>query len=124
MSAPFGNPVVHLELRTGDLARAAAFYRRLFGWKAEIVHLGSASYVTMGRGNPIEVGLVDHAPDDPLWLPYVQVGDVHEATERARLLGATVRLGPTEGPVGWRSVIAAPGGAEIGLWQPKPSGRP
>jgi len=40
-------------------------------------------------------------------------------TERARLLGATVLLEPREGPAGWRSVVAAPAGAELALWQPK-----
>ena len=124
MSSPFRalplrNPVVHLELRAHDVARAAVFYERLFDWTAEIVHAGEASYVILGRGNPVEVGIVADEPDGSLWLPYVEVADVHGATERACLLGATVRLGPVEGPFGWRSVIAAPLGAEIGLWQPK-----
>jgi hypothetical protein len=34
----------------------------------------------------------------PVWLPYVEVADVREATERARVLGATVALEPREGP--------------------------
>src|ERR671920_665823 len=42
-----------------------------------------------------------------LWLPYVEVADVGEATERARALGAAVVLEPREGPAGWRSVVAA-----------------
>jgi predicted enzyme related to lactoylglutathione lyase len=54
-----------------------------------------------------------------LWLPYVEVADISETTERARLLGAAVLLEPREGPVGWRSVVAVPAGAEIALWQPK-----
>jgi predicted enzyme related to lactoylglutathione lyase len=28
-------PLVHLELHTGTLSRAAAFYTRLFGWHME-----------------------------------------------------------------------------------------
>jgi predicted enzyme related to lactoylglutathione lyase len=39
--------------------------------------------------------------------------------ERARLLGATVVLEPREGPVGWRSIVAVPAGAQIALWQSK-----
>jgi predicted enzyme related to lactoylglutathione lyase len=34
-----------------------------------------------------------------------------------------VVLEPREGPAGWRSVIAAPAGAEIALWQPKAAPR-
>lgn len=55
-----------------------------------------------------------------MWLPYVEVADVVEATERARLLGASVLLAPREGPVGWRSIVSAPASAEIALWEPKP----
>jgi predicted enzyme related to lactoylglutathione lyase len=47
------------------------------------------------------------------------VSDLVEATERARLLGATVLLEPREGPVGWRSIVVVPAGASVALWQPK-----
>ena len=39
------NPIVHLELQTGNLPRACGFYTRLFGWTAERVHLGSLTYL-------------------------------------------------------------------------------
>ncbi|HKF80010.1 MAG TPA: hypothetical protein VKB17_04225, partial [Thermoleophilaceae bacterium] len=55
----------------------------------------------------------------PLWLPYVEVGELAEVTERARLFGADVLLEPREGPAGWRSVVATPAGGEIAFWQPK-----
>jgi predicted enzyme related to lactoylglutathione lyase len=54
-----------------------------------------------------------------MWLPYVQVDCVDEATDRARELGAGVLLAPREGPAGWRSVIATPEGGQIALWQQK-----
>jgi uncharacterized protein len=68
----------------------------------------------------IDAGIVERDLERPVWLPYVEVGDVAEATERARQLGASVVLEPREGPAGWRSIIAPRSGAEIGLWQPKP----
>jgi predicted enzyme related to lactoylglutathione lyase len=55
----------------------------------------------------------------PLWLPYVEVADIAEATERARGLGASVLLESREGPAGWRSVVSASEGGEIAFWQPK-----
>ena len=41
------DPVVHLELHTGELARACDFYGGLFGWPAE--RIGS-SYTAIGPG--------------------------------------------------------------------------
>jgi predicted enzyme related to lactoylglutathione lyase len=113
------DPVVHLELHTGNLPRACAFYTRLFGWHAEKVHAGCGSYLSLDLGGAMAGGVVERNAHRPLWLPYVQVLDVVEATERACMLGASVLLEPREGPAGWRSVVAAPAGAEIALWQTK-----
>jgi predicted enzyme related to lactoylglutathione lyase len=113
------NPVVHLELRTENLARACAFYTRLFDWRAETIEVDCGSYLALKLGGAIEGGVVERDSERSLWLPYVGVADVLDATKRARLLGASVLLGPIEGPAGWRSVIAAPGCAEIALWQAK-----
>jgi predicted enzyme related to lactoylglutathione lyase len=81
--------------------------------------VGSESYLALGLANAIEGGIVERDQERALWLPYVEVADVAEATERARLLGAAVPLEPREGPAGWRSVVATPGGGEVALWQPK-----
>jgi predicted enzyme related to lactoylglutathione lyase len=118
MPAPH-NALVHIELHTGNLPRACAFYTRMFGWRAETIHMGCRSYLAMDVGQGIEGGVVERETERSLWLPYVQVDDVEEATERGRSLGATVVLDPREGPAGWRSVLAAPAGAEVALWQPK-----
>jgi predicted enzyme related to lactoylglutathione lyase len=117
------HPVIHLELHTGNLPRACAFYTRLFGWRAETIDVSCGSYVALELGNGMEGGVVECDTRRPLWLPYVEVADVSEATERARRLGASVPLEPREGPAGWRSVLAAPSGAEIALWQPKARSR-
>jgi predicted enzyme related to lactoylglutathione lyase len=119
MKPACANPVVHLELHTENLARACAFYTRLFGWGTEQVDVGGGSYLTLGLGNGLQGGVVEGDSGASLWLPYVEVPDVAEVTERAGWLGAVVIVEPREGPVGWRSVVAAPAGAEIALWQPK-----
>lgn len=114
------NPVVHLELLTGNLPRACAFYTRLFGWQAEqVTACAGGRYMTLDIGDAIEGGVVEREIARPLWLPYVQVCDIDAATEQARCQGARVLLGPREGPAGWRSVLAAPDGAEVALWRPK-----
>jgi predicted enzyme related to lactoylglutathione lyase len=116
------NPLVHLELHTGNLPRACAFYTQLFGWPTEKIELDCGSYFALGLGNGIEGGVVEHDTPRAMWLPYVQVGDVARHTEQARQLGASVLLAPREGPAGWRSVVATPEGAEIALWQCKRHG--
>lgn len=121
MAPAASNPVVHLELHTCNSARACAFYKELFGWPIERIDAGSGSYLALELGRGIEGGVVERDAERSLWLPYVEVPDVHEAAERARGLGASVLLEPREGPAGWRSVVAAPAAAEIALWQPKGS---
>jgi predicted enzyme related to lactoylglutathione lyase len=113
------NPVVHLELQTANLSRACAFYTRLFGWRAETIDAGFGSYLALELADGIEGGVVERDSERSLWLPYVEIADVADATDRARRLGASVLLEPREGPAGWRSVVAVPAGAEIALWQPK-----
>jgi predicted enzyme related to lactoylglutathione lyase len=113
------NPVVHLELHTGNLPRACSFYAKLFGWRSEMVEVGRRPYLALGLGDRIEGGGVECQTQHPLWLPYVEVEHVIEATQHARRLGASVLLEPREGPAGWRSVIGIPAGGEIALWQGK-----
>jgi predicted enzyme related to lactoylglutathione lyase len=112
-------PVVHLELHTGDLRRARAFYAELCGWRQERIDAGCGSYLALELGGGVGGGIVECATERPLWLPYVEVAEIAEATARARQLGASVLLEPREGPAGWRSVVATPTGGEIAFWQPK-----
>ena len=112
-------PVVHLELHTGDLAGARAFYAGLCDWRPEQIAVRGTSYLALELGGALGGGIVECAARRPLWLPYVRVSDVNEATERARQLGATVLLEPREGPAGWRGVVAAPAAGELAFWQPK-----
>jgi predicted enzyme related to lactoylglutathione lyase len=112
-------PVVHLELHTGDLAGASAFYAGLFGWRPERIETPRGSYEALDLARGLGGGIVECAVPRSLWLPYVEVDDVAEATERARRSGAAIMLAPREGPAGWRSVVATPAGGEIALWQTK-----
>ena len=119
MSPRAANPVVHLELHTGDLAGACGLYARLLGWRAEDVATATGDYHALDVGPRVGGGVVECPTRRPLWLPYVEVSDIAAVTDRARRLGARVALEPREGPAGWRSVLATPAGAELALWQPK-----
>jgi predicted enzyme related to lactoylglutathione lyase len=119
MFQPSRSPVVHLELHSGNLARACSFYSQVCGWRVERVEAGHRSYHVLEWGGPLEGGIVECGTDRALWLPYVEVASLDEAMERAQRLGATVLLEPREGPAGWRSVVHVPEGGEIAFWQSK-----
>jgi uncharacterized protein len=112
-------PVVHLELHTGDKGRAGTFLTRLLHWRPELVGPNGASYLAVDIGASIGGGIVECGARKPLWLPYVEVDRIEQATEAARHLGATVLLSPREGPAGWRSVVSSPSAGEIALWEAK-----
>jgi uncharacterized protein len=117
------NPFVHVELTTGDPAKAKSFYGTLFDWKLEDVEAAPGMTYTMIRvGDGTGGGMMKTpAPGVPTaWLPYVLVKDVVESTAKAKSLGATVMKDVTEVMnAGSFSVILDPTGAAIGLWQPK-----
>ena len=113
------HPVVHLELHTRDLCEASAFYRRLFEWHPEQVETRAGSYLALGIGGDVGGGIVECPTPAPVWLPYVEVDEIHRTTDTAKRLGARVTLEPREGPCGWRSVVSTPRGGEVALWQPK-----
>jgi predicted enzyme related to lactoylglutathione lyase len=112
-------PVVHLELHTGDLTQAELLYAQLCGWRAERIEAADGSYVALELGPSFGGGIVQCESRKPVWLPYVEVECIDDVTERARALGASVLVEPREGPAGWRSVVDTPAGGEIAFWQQK-----
>lgn len=112
-------PVVHLELRTANLARACAFYRELLGWRPDPVRTSCGAYMALDLGLGVGGGVAEIESERPLWVPYAEVGNIDLATERAAELGAEVLVEPREGPAGWRSTISTPAAGAIALWQSK-----
>src|SRR5881409_3542864 len=101
-------PLVYLELHTGDLPRARALYAELCGWRQEEIDTPSGSYLALELGGALGGGIVECGTRRPVWLPYVEVGEIDKQTEQARQVGAHVLLEPREGPAGWRSVVSTP----------------
>jgi predicted enzyme related to lactoylglutathione lyase len=112
-------PVVHLELLTSDLSAARELYGALCGWTPDRVLTDHGSYLALDMGRRLGGGIVESPAARPMWLPYVQVGDISTATDRALSLGAALLLAPREGPAGWRSVVSSPAGGELAFWQQK-----
>ena len=116
------NPFVHVELNTTDVAKAKAFYTKLFDWTMEEMPMPGGSYTMIKVGEGTGGGLMKHQmPGAPsMWLAYVLVDDIEAATRKAKSLGASVIKDVTEVMgAGWFSIIADPTGAALGLWKPK-----
>lgn len=118
------NPFVHVELNTPDLEKARRFYSQLFQWKlAEMsnpaVPGGSYTMIEVGAGTG--GGMMKQIPGGPSgWLAYVEVDDIHAATQKAESLGGKVMKDVTEVVgMGWFSFIQDPTGAVLGLWKSK-----
>ena len=118
------NPFVHVELNTSDPEKAKAFYSKLFQWELEevpnpAVPAGSYTMVKVGTGTG--GGIMKQVPGGPSgWLAYVEVEDIHVATQKAKSLGGKVMKDVTEVMgMGWFSFIQDPTGAVLGLWKSK-----
>jgi predicted enzyme related to lactoylglutathione lyase len=116
------NPFVHVELNTSDPEKAKAFYSKLFQWELEevpnpAVPVGSYTMVKVGTGTG--GGIMKQIPGGPSgWLAYVEVEDIHAATQKAKSLGGKVMKDVTEVMcMGWFSFIHDPTGAVLGLWK-------
>lgn len=114
-------PVVHLELRTGDVAGAQAFYEGMCGWRPEHIESRHGTYLGIDLAREFGGGIVESEEEreQAIWLPYAQVGDIRAAAQRAEQLGASVLLEPREGPAGWRTIIQTPAGGQLAFWQHK-----
>jgi predicted enzyme related to lactoylglutathione lyase len=119
MTSRAKSPVVHLELHTNDLATASEVYADLCGWRPNRIDTRHGSYLALDMGPGVGGGIVECPAARSMWLPYVEVAEIRDATRRAAALGAMVLLDAREGPAGWRSVVATPSGGELAFWQPK-----
>jgi predicted enzyme related to lactoylglutathione lyase len=99
------NPVVHLELTHRRPAGASAPYSDLCGWRPEPVETCAGRHLAFEFGAALAAGMVQTDAGRPVSMPDVQVDGTHEATDRARRLGAAVAVGPREGPVPAQATI-------------------
>ena len=118
------NPFIHAELATTNVAKAKAFYSKLFRWKLKDIPNSAAGgdYTMIDVGEGTGGGIMKQMrPGEPsAWMPYVLVKDIDAATKRAKKLRARIMKGVTEvEDMGWLSIIVDPTGAVLGLWEPK-----
>lgn len=116
-----GNPFAHIELNTGDVAKAKAFYKKLFDWKMKDMPMGPGmAYTILDAGKTPGGGMQVKMPEaPPMWLAYVEVADVKKTMAKAAKAGANVVLPFMDiGANGHLGVFVDPQGAALGVWAP------
>ncbi len=118
---------VWYELATTDVETAKAFYSSVVGWGAADASTPGSNYTIFTAGGAPVAGLakLQAGPQKagevpPQWRGYVGVDDVDAAISRAKKIGGTVHMPPTDVPnVSRFSVIADSQGATLALIESK-----
>src|SRR5262245_19845148 len=123
MSVPHGS-FTWYELMTTDTAAAKAFYGSVVGWGMQDMPMPGMTYTLLTVGDAPVSGLMELTPKaremgaPPGWIGYVVVDDVDATAAKAKSLGGSVHMPPTDIPDVCRfAVIADPQGAAIGLFK-------
>ncbi len=120
--APVGAPC-WIELFTTDTDAACAFYGELFGWTADSAGADFGGYVNLSLGDDRIAGCMaapaDHDGPTNFWTVYLAVADAAATSAAAEAHGGEVFLAPTQvADLGTMAILADPGGAGVGVWQP------
>jgi predicted enzyme related to lactoylglutathione lyase len=108
------NPIVHWELMVSDLAKAMAFYKRVFGWSLD----ATGEYVMVKTGGAVEGGMMARPPGAPAALnTYFAVDDIERTLREVVEAGGRVVVPRTEIPPGWFAMFLDPDGIAVGILQ-------
>lgn len=115
------------ELLTSDVKKAKEFYEKLLGWSHEDHQMKDMTYTMFKKGESLIGGLMQIPADKedlipPHWMSYILVDDLGETVEKAKNLGAEIKVSEKEVEgMGKLAVIKDPSGAHIAFWEPKKS---
>jgi uncharacterized protein len=119
---PWPNRFVWHDLMTTDAAKAQQFYCALFGWQIHEVPMHGFTYRMIMAG-PGPIGGIVEEKNIPHshWMPYAATSDVDAAAAKAKSLGGTVCVPPTDLPgTGRFAVVGDPQGAYLSLYKGLP----
>jgi uncharacterized protein len=104
-----------VDMWADDADPAGGFYARLFGWEAA---RGEYTLFQKDGSDVAGLGTPSQSPE-AAWTTYVWVDDVDAVAAKAREAGGEVRAEPFDSLDGGRmTILADPGGAVFGAWQP------
>lgn len=114
------------ELAAPDTKAAKDFYGKLLGWEFIDHDMGDMTY-TMIKSGDNECGGIWQIPADqqdqipPHWMSYIFVESLEQTLEKAKNMGATIKVPVTQvAEMGRFAVIADPLGAHIAFWESLP----
>jgi predicted enzyme related to lactoylglutathione lyase len=111
---------VWFEHHSNDIAKARAFYEKLFGWNTEMMAMSSGDPYAMIHNGEAAIGGYAQAPagSPPQWMSYLSVSDVDSAYKAALAAGAKSLVAPMDyGSAGRSATIADPTGGVFSLWR-------
>jgi uncharacterized protein len=113
------------ELFSAEPEKSVAFYQGVGGFELQQMAMadGHAYHLLASEGIPRAGIMQQMMKGQPhAWLPYVQVASTDATTAKAKRLGATELVPPTDIPgVGRFAIFADPQGAPLGVLQPSAS---
>ena len=108
-----------------DPRAALAFYGSLFGWEGAgpgPMPDGGEYFVARLHGDDV-AGIATLPPDgiaEPAWTTYVRVDELEASVRRVLAAGGRVIVAAVDAPPAGRlAIVEAPGGATLGLWEPR-----
>jgi hypothetical protein len=110
-----------MECMTTDLDKALAFYKGLFGWTTTTKPVDDGHIYHMFMNGSYGIGGLMQCPDKNIpshWYPYFMSADLETSADRAKSLGGTPIMPPTdigEG-MGSFSIQLDPAGAVFGFY--------
>ncbi|CAN5915532.1 VOC family protein [soil metagenome] len=111
------------ELYTDNVAASVAFYETIGGFKDAPMDMGPmGTYHVLNSFEKGRAGVMKSPmPGIPQhWMPYVQVANADQTIEKAKRLGADIKVPPNSVPgVGRLAVFVDPQGASLGILQPE-----
>lgn len=114
-----GNPFVHVDLSTTDVAAAKRFYQAVFDWKLTDMPAMDWTGIDVGEGAGGGISKVQAPGELPSWTAFAEVDDVRATMAKVRAAGGTVVVEHMQiGDMGAIGVFVDPQGATLGVWAP------
>jgi uncharacterized protein len=112
-----------IDLYSSDTERAQAFYGRLFGWETLDPGPEYGGYVVFQREGKAVAGCMGNSGEEgypDVWTVYLHSDDADRTAAAAKARGAAVVVEPMDVTENGRmAMVVDPGGAAIGIWEPK-----
>jgi predicted enzyme related to lactoylglutathione lyase len=113
--------LVWTELMSPDVAKAAEFYKDVFGWDTEVHDMGPDMTYTEFKlnGKSIAGGMKPPMPGiPPVWAIYIAVDDLDGTVAKAQELGGSVLVPTMDYPGGKFAALLDPQGAAFSVMKP------